>query len=65
MPAGHRRRGLAGMVHCVSRMVADAMAFCASIAVQGVSVYVLSAAAGVASYGDSVRKPVQLGGVVV
>jgi len=49
----------------VSRMVDDAIAFCVSVEVQGVRVYVLSAAAGVASYGDSVRKPLQLGGVVV
>jgi len=41
------------------------MAFWVSLDVQGVRVYVLSAAAGVASYGDSVKKPLQLGGVVV
>lgn len=49
----------------MSRIVAEAMAFWFSIEVQGVRVYVLSAAAGVASYGDSFRKPLQLGGVVV
>ena len=51
--------------YCVSRMVAEAMAFWSSTEVHGVRVYELSAAAGVASYGDSVRKPLQLGGVVV